>query len=66
MHVQLRASESSDRLLEQGILHAVAPRLRPARLRVWTYAAFPFGMSLDYERKFSHYVHGEHDPIELL
>jgi phenylacetate-CoA ligase len=66
MHVQLRASESSDPLLEQGILHAVALRLRPTRLRVWPYAAFPFGMALDYERKFTHYLQGEADPIRHL
>ena len=26
--------------------------------------SFPFGMSLDYERKFAHYVPGEQDPVE--
>ena len=37
-------------------------RNSPARLVLWPYARFPFGMSLDYERKFVHYVPGEQDP----
>jgi phenylacetate-CoA ligase len=65
MHVQLRASEIPHASLEEGILHAVAQRLRPLRLKLWPYADFPFGMTLDYERKFPHYVQGEADPIGL-
>ena len=34
------------------------------RLVLWPYARFPFGMCLDYERKFSHYVPGEMNPPE--
>ena len=48
--------------IEQGILRAMPPQIRPARLVLWPYARFPFGMSLDYERKFVHYVPGEPDP----
>jgi phenylacetate-CoA ligase len=64
MHVQLRASESPRVSLTEGILHAVARPLRPSRLQLWSYADFPFGMTLDYERKFPHYIRRERDPIE--
>jgi phenylacetate-CoA ligase len=66
MHVQLRGSEFPDAWLEREILHAVAPRLRLTRLKLWPYAGFPYGMGLDYERKFPHYVRGADDPIGLL
>ena len=63
MHVQLVSSQSAARRRSsRAILHAMPPRIRPARLVLWPYARFPFGMSLDYERKFVHYVPGEQDP----
>jgi hypothetical protein len=37
--------------------------LRPMRLVLWAYAAFPFGMTLDYERKFTYYAPGEPEPL---
>jgi hypothetical protein len=56
MHVQLAVSQTPTRaFLEQGILEAIPSHLRPESLVFWTYAQFPFGMSLDYQRKFSHY-----------
>ena len=57
MHVQLvaRRRRRTPRW-KQGLLQAIARRRRPARLVLWPYARFPFGMTLDYERKFSHYV----------
>jgi phenylacetate-CoA ligase len=56
MHVQLAVSQTPTRaFLEQGILEAIPSHLRPESLVLWTYAQFPFGMSLDYQRKFSHY-----------
>jgi hypothetical protein len=60
MDVQLAASQVPEASLEQGLLQAMPSRIRPARLVLWPYARFPFGMSLDYERKFVHYVPGEH------
>jgi phenylacetate-CoA ligase len=55
MHVQLAASPTPTRAaLEQGILHAIPSHLRPEALVFWAYAQFPYGMSLDYERKFSY------------
>jgi hypothetical protein len=61
MHVQLVRGQAPHEALEQGILRAMMVEVRPARLVLWPYAAFPFGMTLDYERKFSHYVPGEPD-----
>jgi phenylacetate-CoA ligase len=62
MHVQLTAaSAESHSSLEQGILRAMPYNVRPARLTLWKYAEFPFGMGLNYERKFSNYVPGELD-----
>jgi phenylacetate-CoA ligase len=59
MHVQLAASQTPSDRLEETLLQALPPPMRPERLAIWPYATFPFGMGLDYERKFSHYVSGE-------
>jgi hypothetical protein len=57
MHVQLVASTTpTPDFVEPGILQAIPAHVRPESLMLWAYAQFPFGMSLDYERKFSHYV----------
>jgi phenylacetate-CoA ligase len=63
MHVQLSRSQVPHVSVEQGILHAMPARVRPARVVLWPYAEFPFGMSLDYERKFAHYVPGGQDAV---
>jgi phenylacetate-CoA ligase len=65
MHVQLVRGQAPEPSIEQGILREMAGDVRPARLVLWPYADFPFGMCLDYERKFSHYVPGEMDSIGL-
>jgi len=62
MHVQLAPSHLPDEAVEESILHAIPPSRRPARLTLWPYARFPFGMSLDYERKFTYFVNGEQEP----
>ena len=62
MHVQLVPLQMPEAWIEERLLYAMPPRIRPARLVLWPYARFPFGMSLDYERKFVHYVPGEQDP----
>jgi phenylacetate-CoA ligase len=61
MHVQLVRGQGAAPALEESLLEAIAPDIRPSRVVLWPYAAFPFGMGLDYERKFSHYVPGELD-----
>jgi phenylacetate-CoA ligase len=59
MHVQLGPAQAPTTSLEQGILQAIPAHLRPDRVVLWQYHQFPFGMTLDYERKFTYYVAGE-------
>jgi phenylacetate-CoA ligase len=61
MHVQLVPGQKPASLFERGLMAELAPDVRPDRLVVWPYAQFPFGMGLDFERKFAHYVPGEPD-----
>jgi phenylacetate-CoA ligase len=56
MHVQLTRTNAPHVSIEEGILRALPARVRPSRLVLWPYAQFPFGLTLDYERKFMHYV----------
>lgn len=58
MHVQVKRSGSRGPS-DPAILRALPAAVRPERLVFWPYARFPFGMSLDYERKFSYYIPGE-------
>jgi phenylacetate-CoA ligase len=58
MHVQLVRGQAPDLSIEQGILREIPAGARPARLVVWPYADFPYGMGLDYERKFTYYAPG--------
>ena len=61
MHVQLVRGQKPSPVLERGLLRELAESVRPSRLVLWPYAKFPFGMGLDYERKFAYYVPGEPD-----
>jgi phenylacetate-CoA ligase len=61
MHVQLTRPNVPHVSIEEAILRALPPRVRPSRMVLWPYAEFPFGMSLDYERKFVHYAPGADD-----
>lgn len=61
MHVQLVPAEVSLVALERRLLAALPADFRPERLVFWPYERFPFGMLVDYERKFSYYVPGEQD-----
>jgi phenylacetate-CoA ligase len=61
MHVQLVRGQAPDAVLEARLLATIPTGLRPAQVVLWPYAAFPYGMALDYQRKFSHYVPGEPD-----
>jgi phenylacetate-CoA ligase len=62
MHVQLVRGQAPTAPLEDGLIRAVPVEARPNRVVLWPYAAFPYGMGLDYERKFKYYVAGEADP----
>ena len=62
MHVQLARGQSAGAALEQALLQEIPDAVRPSWLRLWEYAQFPFGMTLEYERKFQHYVPGDAEP----
>ena len=55
MHVQRRAARDDDGALARQLLAAMPSSIRPADLIVWPHASFPFGMGLDYERKFTYF-----------
>ena len=52
LHVQLRPGINAGASAEDTVLRVLAPEDRPSRVRLWRYETFPFGMLLDYERKF--------------
>ena len=64
IHVQLNADQADD---EPDLPDALRRVLPPApdgatdRIRIWRYDDFPFGRTLDYERKFV-YHHDERGP----
>jgi phenylacetate-CoA ligase len=61
MHVQLVRGQKPAPVFERGLMAELPALARPSRVIVWPYAQFPFGMGLDYERKFSYYLPGEPD-----
>jgi phenylacetate-CoA ligase len=56
LHVQLSGPEEMPATLTGRILESLPPRARPAQVTFWPFDRFPFGMTLDYERKFAYYV----------
>ena len=63
LHVQLNGPGLPDPAVEQAIRRAIPAAVQPERLVLWPYGRFPFGMGLDYERKFTYYVPGEADSV---
>jgi len=61
MHIQLVRGQKPAPTFERELLQELAADARPSRVVLWPYAKFPFGMGLDYERKFSYFVPGEPD-----
>jgi hypothetical protein len=55
LHVQLLPGLRVQSSMEGAIRHAFGSGKAPRRIRVWRYDTFPFGMRLDYERKFRYY-----------
>jgi len=49
-------SVREDMSVEQAIRHAIPPAVQPENVVLWPHERFPFGMGLDYERKFTYYV----------
>jgi phenylacetate-CoA ligase len=62
LHVQRSRGETPAPGLEERLSRAIGAAGGPTRVRVWPYREFPFGMTLDYERKFTFYVPGEPEP----
>ena len=56
MHVQLVPGQKAAPVFERGLLGELPAAIRPSRVVMWPYAQFPFGMGLDYERKFSYFI----------
>jgi phenylacetate-CoA ligase len=56
MHVQLASGVHPRPAVADALREALPAAARPAGIEVWPYAAFPFGMTLDYERKFVSFV----------
>ncbi|MCL4743903.1 MAG: hypothetical protein KJZ83_00660 [Burkholderiaceae bacterium] len=54
--VQLRRGVEPDPAIESALAQALRASGAPASVQCWRFAEFPFGMNLDYERKFSYYV----------
>jgi phenylacetate-CoA ligase len=59
VHVQLVRGAQADPVLEDRIRVAMGIPHAGSRVIVSTYESFPYGMALDYERKFAYYVPGE-------
>ncbi len=56
MHIQLNSTGIPDAPLEQAIRRSIPASVQPESLLLWPYGGFPFGMGLDYERKFTYYA----------
>lgn len=56
MHVQLVRECHDGGGIASAIMDLLPEAARPSEVVVWPYEAFPFGMTLDYERKFTSYA----------
>lgn len=54
LHLQLRPGISRGQGFESSLRAALPEPVRGADIRLWAYESFPFGMGLDYERKFKY------------
>ncbi len=54
LHVQLRPQAPATSDLAARLAEVMPGGLVPERIRLWPYRQFPFGMTLDHERKFSY------------
>ena len=52
VHVQLIPGAAADTGLTGRLIEVLPAAARPADVVWWSYERFPFGMTLDYERKF--------------
>jgi len=56
IHVQLRRGCEADDNLSARLAAEFPGTVAPEQVRVWAYLQFPYGMTLDYERKFNYYA----------
>lgn len=56
MHVQLVPGCDDERGVAEMLTSVLPADARPVQVEIWPYDRFPFGMTLDYERKFVGYV----------
>ena len=56
VHVQLIPGAAADTGRTSRLLEVLPAAARPADVVWWSYERFPFGMTLDYERKFRQYA----------
>ncbi|MBA2353530.1 MAG: hypothetical protein H0V80_02565 [Acidobacteria bacterium] len=56
LHVQLGRGHEAGAGFEAAIRGAIPADAQPAGVVFWPYHTFPYGMTLDYERKFTYYV----------
>jgi hypothetical protein len=55
MHVQLTRSSVPSADLERRLSSSLPATPRPVSIVLWPYERFPYGMTVDYERKFSYF-----------
>lgn len=55
-HVQLRRGFEPDDAMQQQLAASFPGSIAPEQVRCWCYDQFPYGMTLDYERKFNYYM----------
>ena len=56
IHVQLRRGFQADDCFRERLAGEFPGTLLPDQVYIWPYEQFAYGMTLDYERKFSYYV----------
>jgi phenylacetate-CoA ligase len=56
IHVQLRKGFEENQDMRSRLAAGFPGNVDPDQIRIWTYLLFPYGMTLDYERKFNYYV----------
>jgi phenylacetate-CoA ligase len=54
LHLQMRSDALPPADFEARLRAELPESVRTASIKLWPYAAFPFGMRLDYERKFKY------------
>jgi phenylacetate-CoA ligase len=65
VHVQLVRGAEADSAFENRLRTTLGIPLRAGRVIASPYEAFPYGMSLDYERKFAYYVPEESSVVAV-